>query len=72
LESFGGNLGVRQGDPLSTMLFNIVLEAVFGGIIYHRKQQVIGYADYVALIIKSKRKYKKHLAKWKTLRGIMG
>jgi hypothetical protein len=28
-ESFGGKIGVRQGDLLSTMLFNIVLEAVF-------------------------------------------
>jgi hypothetical protein len=28
-ESFGEKIGVRQGEPLSTMLFNIVLEAVF-------------------------------------------
>jgi hypothetical protein len=50
------------------MLFNIVLEAVFRhseiqtqGIIYHRKQQIIAYADDMVLIITSKKEIKKHL-----------
>jgi hypothetical protein len=54
------------------VLFNIVLEVVFRdrelqtqGIIYFRKQQVIAYAD------DQKRKRKKHLEKFKKLRGVM-
>jgi hypothetical protein len=69
-ESFGGKIGVRQGDPLSTMPFNIILEAVFRqsgihtqGIIYHRKQQVIAYADDVALITRSKKELEKASSK---------
>jgi hypothetical protein len=72
LQNFGRKIGVRQGDPLSTVLFNIVLEVVFRdrelqtqGIIYFRKQQVIAYAD------DQKRKRKKHLEKFKKLRGVM-
>jgi hypothetical protein len=72
-DSFGGKIGVGEGDLLSTMLFNIVLEAVFRGRNpYQRKQQVIAYADDVALITKSKKELeKKHLANWKRLRGVM-
>jgi hypothetical protein len=68
LESFGRKIGVRQEDSLSTMMFNIVLETVFRnseihtqGIIYHRKQQVIAYADDVALITKSKKRNRKSI-----------
>jgi hypothetical protein len=28
-QNFGAKIGVRQGDSLSTVLFNIVLEVVF-------------------------------------------
>jgi hypothetical protein len=69
-ESFSGKIGVRQGDPLSTMLFNIVLEVVFRdseihtqGIVYHRKQQVIAYVDDVALITRSKKELEKAFGK---------
>jgi hypothetical protein len=46
VKNFGRNIGVRQGEPLSKMLFNIVLETVFRdseiqtqGIIYHRNNK---------------------------------
>jgi hypothetical protein len=69
-ESFRGKIRVREGDPLSTMVFNIVLETVFRdseihtqGIIYHRKQQVIAYGDDLALITKSKKEIEKVFSK---------
>lgn len=52
--------GVRQGDALSTILFNIVLERVVrnisinpGGTIFNRMVQIMAYADDVVLISRS-------------------
>jgi hypothetical protein len=77
-QNFGEKIKVTQGNPLSTVLFNIVLEAVFRcseihtqGIIYLRKQQAIAYPDLVALITRSKKETEKAFSKWKKLRGVI-
>lgn len=61
-ESFLVEKGLRQGDPLSTTLFNIVLEAVLresglrtGGLIYGSRHQCLAYADDIVLMTRSKR-----------------
>lgn len=53
-------LGLRQGDPLSTTLFNVVLEAIIretpintSGIIYQNRHQCFAFADDLALISRS-------------------
>ena len=53
-------IGVRQGDALSTTLFNIVLDgavraAGITGTIAQSSKQVIAYADDVALMARSKK-----------------
>lgn len=52
---------LRQIDPLTTRLFNLVLKAILqksdiltDGIIYYKKQQVIAYADDIALVTRWK------------------
>lgn len=77
--SFRGRIGVRQGDPLSTVLFNIVLEAVIRdseiqtqGIIYQRKQQIIAYADDVALMTRSKTELEKAFSKVEKAASLYG
>ena len=59
-EEFAINIGLRQGDALSTQLFNAVLEKVMrhiqinkGGSIYTRTLQILAYADDVNLIGRS-------------------
>jgi hypothetical protein len=49
--------GFRQGDPLSTLLFNVVLEKVVrdsnvetSGTIYRKASQLLGYADDLDLV----------------------
>ena len=51
---------VRQGDALSTILFNIVLERAIrgmeinpGGTIYNKTSQILAYADDVVIISRS-------------------
>jgi len=59
-EEFAINKGLRQGDALTTQLFNVVLEKVMrhiqinkGGSIYTRTLQILAYADDVNLIGRS-------------------
>jgi hypothetical protein len=54
------NRELRQGDALSTQLFNVILEKAIrnieinqGGSIYNRTLQYLAYADYVNLVSRS-------------------
>jgi hypothetical protein len=56
LDSFETTCGLRRGDALSTLLFNIMLEKVIrntelspGGSIFTRTRQYIAYADDMAV-----------------------
>src|ERR1700744_5540089 len=49
--------GLRQGDPLATLLFNIVLEKIVrnstvetSGTIYKKTSQLLGYADDLDMV----------------------
>src|SRR6201990_1734370 len=49
--------GLRQGDPLATLLFNIVLEKIVrnstvetSGTIYRKTSQLLGYADDLDMV----------------------
>jgi hypothetical protein len=58
-ESFEIETGLRQGDALSPMLFNIVLEAVLINIdkignISIKMRQTCAYADDIAIIARSR------------------
>lgn len=65
------NTGLKQGDPLSTSLFNIVLEVLIRqselqtkGTIFHHKHQCIAYADDVLLLTRSKEELKRIFIKF--------
>lgn len=67
LGEFNINKGLRQGDALSTVLFNIVLERAVrkieinpGGTIYNRGSQVLAYADDLVLISRSVQELQEH------------
>lgn len=54
---FAVNSGVRQGDALSPILFNLMLEYIFrksntpqGNILYQQSNQVLAYADDICVI----------------------
>lgn len=60
-KEFEVNQGLRQGDVLSTLLFNIVLERVMrrveidnpGGTLFNRMNQNLAYADDVCMLSRS-------------------
>jgi hypothetical protein len=60
-ESFETRQGLRQGDVLSTLLFNVVLEVIVrranlqatGGTIYNKETQLLGYADDIDIVGRS-------------------
>jgi hypothetical protein len=59
-EQFDINSGSRQGDIISSQLFNLCLEKVIrnidinpGGTIYNRTLQVLAYADDVDLVARN-------------------
>ena len=58
-ESFEIQTGVRQGDALSTLLFNLVIEAIcrklgIKGLINYNAAQICAYADDIVITSKSR------------------
>jgi hypothetical protein len=59
-ESFANRQELRQGDVLSTLLFNIVLEVIVRranlqttGTIYNEETQLLAYADDIDIVSRS-------------------
>jgi hypothetical protein len=59
-ESFETRQGLRQGDVLSTLLFNVVLEVIVRrpnlqttGTIYNKETQLYAYADDIDIVGRS-------------------
>jgi hypothetical protein len=59
-EPFKTRQGLRQGDVLSTLLFNVVLEVIVRranlqttGTIYNKETQVLSYADDIDIVDRS-------------------
>ena len=58
--------GVRQGDPLSSLLFNLLLEKIIpetdrnrSGLIYHKKHQCLAFADDIVIVTRNRDELKK-------------
>jgi hypothetical protein len=61
-QQFDVKSGVRQGDPLSTVLFNLVLEYAVrsitynpGGTIFSRQHQLLAFADDICIVARNPR-----------------
>jgi hypothetical protein len=59
-EPFETRQGLRQGDKLSTLLFNVVLEVIVRrtnlqttGTIYNKETQLLAYADDIDIVGRS-------------------
>jgi hypothetical protein len=59
-ESFEIRQGLRQGDVLSTLLFNVMLEVIVRlanlqttGTIYNKETQLLAYADDIDIVERS-------------------
>jgi sorting nexin-29 len=63
--SFETMTGLRQGDLLSILLFNLCMEKIInvrmnpGGTIYNRTRQCLAYADDVVILVRSEGYMKK-------------
>jgi len=72
---FENKTGLKQGDPLSPILFNLALHEVIqsikmvpSGIRFGKEQlNVLAHADDIALIGKNEIEIRKILSKWKTV-----
>jgi len=58
-DEFDMKSGVRQGDSLSTLLFNLTLHAAIneidrGGTIFYKSTQICAYADDIVIIARNK------------------
>lgn len=67
-ENFEVGEGVKQGDPLSSTLFNLVLEYIMReaninrtGLIYHKRHQCLAFADDIAIVSRSKKELREVL-----------
>lgn len=67
--SFMVDKGLRQGDPLSTVLFNLILEKVLresclnrSGVIYHKGHQCLAYADDLTILARTRKELEKSVA----------
>lgn len=58
--AFNIGSGVRQGDALSALIFNLILESAIGkldkgGTIFNKSYQIIAYADDIAIVATNSR-----------------
>jgi len=65
--SFETVIGLRQGDSLSTLLFNLCMEKIIrnvrinpGATIFNRTRQCLAYVDDVVILVRSEGYIKKH------------
>lgn len=75
-KEFQSNLGLKQGDPLSTTIFNIVLEDILrrskvklGNNIITGPYQILAYADDIAVLARTKEELKGLVKKLKNKRS---
>ena len=52
--------GLRQGDPLSSLFFNLLLEKIMqeadinrSGLIYHKKHQCLAFRDDIVIVTRN-------------------
>jgi hypothetical protein len=78
-EKFEIREGVRQGDPLSSVLFSIVLEKAIRdaninrtGLIYHKKHQCLAFADDLVILTRSQNELRNVVKRLEAKAATMG